>query len=227
MPIHLVIKGDLMIKSISLRQTRDMMIFVSQQIIANQENLNDIDRVIGDGDHGIAMTRGFEKVIELLKDNSAETIAEIFLSTGNEFLASVGGASGIIFGTFFRSGSKALMDKQELDSVGIADFLQSALEAIMKRGGAQLGGKSMVDALHPAAMKAREMENSDLSTALHEITDAAYAGMENTKSMKASIGRAKTYGDASLGHPDPGAVTTYLILKSMGDFVRSLQGSSE
>lgn len=214
-----------MIKSLSLNQTREMMIFVSQQLIANQEHLNEMDRVIGDGDHGIAMTRGFEKVIELLTHKSPETIAEIFLSTGNEFLASVGGASGIIFGTFFRSGSKALMDKHELDTAGLADFLQSALDAIMKRGGAKVGGKSMVDALYPAAMKARELEDSSLSTACREITDAALAGMESTKSMKATIGRAKTYGNASLGHPDPGAVTTYLILKSMGDFVNSLQGN--
>ena len=216
-----------MIKSISLSQTRDMMIYVSQQIISNQDYLNKVDRAIGDGDHGVCMARGFEKVIEMLNTKCPENIADLFLSIGNEFISSVGGSAGIIFGTFFRSGGKALIDKQVLDSSCFADFLQNALDAIMKRGGAKPGDKTMIDALDPATIKAREINKGIFSNTLNSIADAAHNGMENTKSMKPNIGRAKTYGDITIGHPDPGAITTYLILRFMSDFVNGLQSNSE
>jgi dihydroxyacetone kinase-like protein len=199
-----------------------MFVFLSQQIIANKENLNKADQPIGDGDHGYSMERGFEAVIEMLGTEHPETIADVFLSVGNKLIFSVGGSAGIIFGTFFRSGSKALVNKQVLDSSGIADFLQFGLEAIIKRSGAKPGDKSMIDALYPAVIKTREINANDLSFTLKNIAEAALAGMENTKSMKANIGRAKNYGDATIGYPDPGAITTYLILSSMSDFVRNL-----
>ncbi len=211
-----------MIESISLNQTCAMFIFLSQQIIAHKEDLNKADQPIGDGDHGYSMERGFEAVIEMLGTEHPETIADVFLSVGNKLIFSVGGSAGIIFGTFFRSGSKALVNKQVLDSSGIADFLQYGLEAIIKRSGAKPGDKSMIDALYPAVIKTREINANDLSLTLKNIAEAALAGMENTKSMKANIGRAKNYGDATIGYPDPGAITTYLILSSMSDFVRNL-----
>jgi phosphoenolpyruvate---glycerone phosphotransferase subunit DhaL len=215
-----------MLNSLSLSQTRDMLIYVSQQMISNQDYLNKADREIGDGDHGNAMTRGFEKVIELFNEKCPENIADLFLSIGNEFLSSVGGTSGIIFSTFFRSGSKALINKQDLDSAGIADFLQFSLDAIMKRGGAKPGDKTMIDALEPAVIEARKMKTINITNALKSIADSAFAGMEKTKLMKANIGRAKTYGDTNLGNPDPGAITTYLILRFMSDFVNNLQNNS-
>ncbi len=211
-----------MIESISLNQTRDMFVYLSQQIIANKDNLNKADQPIGDGDHGYSMERGFEAVIEMLGTENPESVADVFLSVGNKLIFSVGGSAGIIFGTFFRSGSKALINKQVLDSSGIADFLQFGLEAIMKRSGAKPGDKSMIDALNPAAIKAREINENDLTVTLSSIADAALGGMENTKSMKANIGRAKNYGNATIGYPDPGAITTYLILRSMSDFVKKL-----
>jgi len=199
-----------------------MFVFLSQQIITNKDYLNKADQPIGDGDHGYSMERGFDAVIEMLSTECPENIADVFLSVGNKLIFSVGSSAGIIFGTFFRSGSKALINKRVLDSSGMADFLQFALEAIIKRSGAKPGDKSMVDALYSAVIKAREINENDLSITLNSIADAAYTGMENTKSMKANIGRAKNYGDTTIGFLDPGAITTYLILRSMSNFVRNL-----
>jgi dihydroxyacetone kinase-like protein len=204
-----------------------MLVYVGQQIISNQDYLNKADQPIGDGDHGLSMARGFEAVIEMLKNRCPENLAELFLSIGNELLYSVGGSAGIIFGTFLRSGSKAFIDKQELDSTGLADFLQYALDAIIKRGNAKPGEKSMIDALFPAVTKAKEMDKNDFKNTLNNIADAAFSGMENTKSMKANIGRAKNFGDSTIGYPDPGAITTYLILRFMSDFVNTLQSNWE
>ncbi len=217
-----------MMNSLPLEQAVNMMIFVSGRIISNKDHLNELDRAIGDGDHGDAMTRGFNFVIENLDEKQFKDCEEVFFEIGNDLLRSVGGCSGIIFGTFFRSGSKALDHAQYLDSSNFADFLNDSLDAIVKRGGAKLGDKTLVDALSPAVNKAREIKGKkqDLASALQEISDAAHTGLENTRSIKASIGRAKTYGDKSLGYPDPGATTTCLILQSMCDYVKDLSNSA-
>jgi len=216
-----------MVNSLTLEQTIDMLKYVCNEIVAKQEYLNEIDRAIGDGDHGSSISRGFDAVVETLNSRSFANQSELFLTVGNKLISSVGGSAGIIFGTFFRSGSKALSDKQELDSFSVADFLKFALDAIMKRGGAKPGDKTMIDALYPAVIKAQEVNKINISNTLNSVADAAFAGMENTKSMKANIGRAKTYGDTTIGHPDPGAITTYLILRFMSDFVNGLHSNSE
>jgi dihydroxyacetone kinase-like protein len=217
-----------MINSLSLKQVKEMMIFVSGRIISNKDRLNELDRMIGDGDHGDAMTRGFKFVIENLNEEHFNNCEEVFLEIGNDLLRSVGGCSGIIFGTFFRSGSKALNGTQEINASNIAEFLKASLEAIMKRGGAKLGDKTLVDALSPAVDKAEEMKKNEgnLVNVLKDIADAAHEGLEETKSIKASIGRAKTYGDKSLGYADPGATTTFLILQSMTDYVADLSSNN-
>ena len=135
-----------------------MMVFVSGRIISSKYQLNELDRAIGDGDHGDAMTRGFNFVIENLNEKQFKDCEEVFFEIGNDLLRSVGGCSGIIFGTFFRSGSKALDGAQEINMSNIADFLKSSLDAIMKRGKAKLGDKTLVDALSPAVDKAQEIQ---------------------------------------------------------------------
>lgn len=212
-----------MIKSISINETKNMMVYAGLQIISNQDYLNEADRKIGDGDHGSSMAKGFRAANMKLDRAHYETISEIFSSIGDELIYSIGGSSGVIFGTLFRSGSKELVAKKELDSSGLAVFLQSALNAILKRGGANLGDKSMVDALHPAAMKAQEMREAPLSKALNEIAQEAFNGMEDTKKMRAGIGRAKYYGDSTIGHPDPGAITIYLLFRSMSDYLANFE----
>jgi dihydroxyacetone kinase-like protein len=215
-----------MVQSLTVEQVNKMMIFVSRNIVDKQEDLNQADRLIGDGDHGNSMALGFNAAQIVLTERTLETVAEIFKQIGNEFISSVGGCAGIIFGTFFRGGSKAIGDSAELNSKNFALFLDAALTAIIKRGGAQAGDKTMIDTLKPAAEIACQMKDFPLQTSLQRISEAALQGMESTESMLAKTGRSKTYGKKTLGHLDPGSITTYLIFKYMAEFVFNLDQTS-
>jgi len=207
---------------LTINQTRDMILQVGKEIIENKERLNSADRVIGDGDHGAAMARGFARVSQVLQGQSFDSIEELFIETGNALLASVGGCAGILFGTFFRSGGKAISQKKILDSKGLAVFTDAAFKAIQKRGGAQVGDKTMLDALYPAVQAASQASGSDLVQCLDQISMAAQQGMEDTKNLMAVTGRAKKYGEQTIGQPDPGAITTYLIFQGMKIFLQTL-----
>lgn len=210
-----------MVNSLTVEQTVEMLKHVSSAIIAKQEELNEIDRAIGDGDHGSSMSRGFDAVLELLKNEPLNDLSTLFQSVGNNLISSIGGSAGIIFGTLFRSGSKAFLNCDNFNSTVFANFLNLGEEAITKRGGAHPGDKTMVDSLHSAAIAAGLNSEEPLDEFLSKVAEAAHKGMESTKSMKATFGRAKTFTDRSLGLPDPGAVTTYLILKEISEFVKS------
>ena len=211
-----------MVNSLSLEQTIEMLIFISQRIISNKDYLNEIDRTIGDGDHGDAMERGFSFVIKNLKRKQYKDLGEVFLEIGNDLLRSIGGCSGIIFGTFFRSGGKIFTEIHKFDSLKYSEFLNGALQAIKQRGKAKIGDKTMVDVLSPAAQAITKNKDIPLSESVKYVAIAAKRGMEKTKDYIANIGRAKSYGEKAIGFIDPGAFTTYLIFDSMNCFINSI-----
>jgi dihydroxyacetone kinase-like protein len=131
----------------------------------------------------------------------------------------IGGASGAIFGTWFRSGAKNLTGKNILDSACFALFLKDGLAGIQERGKAKVGDKTIVDALAPAAAVAEKNNHEALEKCLTEVALAADQGMESTKGLIAMLGRAKSLGERSLGYPDPGALSSSIILKNMASFV--------
>lgn len=132
---------------------------------------------------------------------------------------SIGGAAGAIYGTLFRGGAVALRDKTLLDAEGLAQFLGKGLQAVMARGKAQPGDKTLVDALQPAALEAAERTTATLDESLRAVAQAARQGMERTAGMVAKVGKAKTLGERSLGHPDPGAISLALLLEAMAAYV--------
>ena len=207
------------ISELSAQDTREMFLYVSRRMVESKDLLTQADKAIGDGDHGVGMARGFEAVAEKLEGQSFNTAGELLKTIGTTLLMSVGGAAGAIFGTFFRGGAKDLGNSPSLDSRVLSRMLLDGLEAVRQRGGAKVGDKTMVDALQPAATKSEDMSSAPLSESLPAVAGAAEQGMEKTKEMTASIGKAKTLGERSLGHPDPGAISTYLILKFMAEFV--------
>jgi dihydroxyacetone kinase-like protein len=219
--IHLATNGEKMKTVLDINDVVRMMKYVSRQIINWQDLLNEADRLIGDGDHGTSMARGFEAVLEVLDTEAFSTLDSVFLTIGNTILSAVGGSAGVIFCTLFRSGSKALIGKETLDSVCMAEFLEKAMEAIMKRGGAKPGDKTMLDALYPAVIRSAEMKQAPLGEFLKEMAVVSDQGVENTKLMKAAFGRAKTYKEGAVGFADPGAITTSLIFKYMEEFIAS------
>jgi len=200
---------------LTLEQTRQLFQNVAEDVVANQTTLTEADRAIGDGDHGVGMARGFESVQEELAASEASDLRELLRSIGTKLMMSIGGAAGAIYGTFFRSAGKNLAGVQVLDSEALYRMLADGMAGVQARGKAQVGDKTIVDVLAPAAEKAREMQDAGLVESLKAVVEVAVEGMERTKDMVATIGRAKTLGERSLGHPDPGAVSMVLILKSM------------
>jgi dihydroxyacetone kinase-like protein len=204
---------------LTLDETKAMLLHVSAKMIESKDLLTKADQAIGDGDHGIGMARGFEAVQQKLSAQSFATMDELFRTTGTALLMSVGGAAGAIFGTLFRGGAKDLASLHEFDAKALSLFLTDGLQAVKDRGKAKLGDKTMVDALEPAALKSAELTTGPLDHALAAVAEAARLGMEKTKEIVAATGKAKTLGERSLGHPDPGAVSTWLILKFMREYV--------
>ena len=205
-------------------QVRAMLLLVADQIIAAEPELSEADRRLGDGDHGLGMQRGMEAARTKLGETSEEaTVGELFGATGMAMMSSMGGASGVVFGSLFRAGTKALKESPtEFTSQGLADLLQAAGETVMKRGGAKPGDKTMLDSLVPAAEKAAELTDLPLEEALSEVATTAEAGRDASCDMIATMGRAKTLGERSLGHPDAGACSVAIILRTMADFTADL-----
>jgi phosphoenolpyruvate---glycerone phosphotransferase subunit DhaL len=200
-------------------EAKDMFSYVSRKMVESKDVLTQADKAIGDGDHGIGMARGFEAVQRNLENQSYKTIGDLLKSIGTTLLTSIGGAAGAIFGTFFRGGAKNLSAKDDFDSIAFSLMLRDGLEAVKERGKAKAGDKTMIDALEPAGLKASELVSAPLYEALQSAAGASRDGMEKTKEMIATTGKAKTLGERSLGYADPGSISTYLILNFMFQFV--------
>jgi len=183
----------------------------------NKSYLTDLDSAIGDADHGTNMDRGFKKVMEKLPTVADKDIGNILKTVGMTLIASVGGASGPLYGTFYMRGGMAADAKEELDNEDLINVLQGAVDGIIQRGRAQLGDKTMVDALLPAldALKAAVAEGQGVADALAAAVAAAEQGMKDTIPLQARKGRASYLGERSVGHQDPGATSSYLILNAL------------
>lgn len=197
---------------------KNMMAYVAQKMVASEPVLTKYDQAIGDGDHGIGMERGFKAVAELLdSDYQPEDVSKLLLKIGSTMMATMGGASGAIFGTLFRSGAKSIKGTTELDTDTLSTFLAGGLQGVYERGGAKPGDKTMIDALVAAVEKSEQL-SGPLTDTLPAIAQAAAQGVEATKDMIATTGKAKTLGERSLGHPDPGAMSMAFILQYMNEY---------
>jgi dihydroxyacetone kinase-like protein len=208
-----------------LQEVQEMMIYVSHKMVASKDQLTQADKAIGDGDHGVGMARGFEAVLKKLEGQEFSAVDQIFNAVGMAIMTSVGGAAGAVFGTLFRGGVKNLKDQPVLTAGNFSQLLLDGLQAVKERGKSKPGDKTMVDALEPAALESKNHSAAPLDTVLAAVTEAARLGMEKTKDMVAAVGKAKTLGERSLGHPDPGAISTYLILKFMLAYVSGEKNS--
>lgn len=206
-------------ENLDLSDTIEMVKQVALSIIDSEPLLTDADRNLGDGDHGLGMERGMKAVIEKIESSSFNQISDVFKSAGMAMMSSMGGASGALFGTLFRNGGKALDGEETLNSDGLKSFLNAANEGVKSRGGASPGDKTMIDALEPAAKEASENISLPLYELISLVSKAADKGKEESKDMIATMGRAKTLGERSLGHPDAGACSVAIILKSMSEFI--------
>lgn len=209
-------------KVLTVEQTTDMIIRACDEIIKNKPYLTEIDSKIGDGDHGIGMSGGMEKAKSALEEKRPfQDVNSVFKTTGMAMLNSMGGASGVIFGSMFLGGIKGLETITELDGDSMAKIMRGSLEAIKERGKAQVGDKTMIDALEPAVLALEKGEKKDLAILLEAAKDGAYQGVENTKDYIAKFGRAKSLMERAIGYQDAGATSVFIIFDAMYKFVNA------
>jgi dihydroxyacetone kinase-like protein len=199
------------------RQARKLLFeTVAQRVIASADELTDLDRAIGDGDHGANMRRGFEAVLAAVDDLSARNFGESLKGVGATLVMKVGGASGPLYGTLFLSLGKSLDD--EVSREQVADAFAAAVDAVKARGKSDVGQKTMLDVLFPVLEVLRE-GGDHLPLRLKETARAA---AEKTIPMRAIRGRASFLGERSVGHMDPGARSSALIVDAVADVMEGL-----
>ncbi len=193
-------------------------------VAENKEFLTALDSAIGDADHGINMDRGFQAVLARLPAMQNQDIGAIAKNVAMTLISTVGGASGPLYGTFFLQIGQAAAGKMELTLSDWLAALESATDGIIRRGKAAAGDKTMLDTLLPAlaALKAAADGGASLSEALSASEKAAQAGMLATVPMIAKKGRASYLGERSAGTQDPGATSSYFLLKAAADVWRDL-----
>jgi phosphoenolpyruvate---glycerone phosphotransferase subunit DhaL len=198
----------------------------ADRVAEEKEWLTGLDAAIGDADHGINMDRGMTAVAADLPERPAD-LATLFKRTGMKLVSSVGGASGPLYGTFFLRLATSAGDTAALDGPGLAAALRAGCDGVQSRGKAKLGEKTMLDALLPAMDALDEALGAGQSPAeaMKSAAEAARAGRESTIPMLATKGRASYLGERSIGHLDPGAASSTLLLETLAAALSGSDGS--
>ncbi|MBP2649398.1 MAG: dihydroxyacetone kinase, subunit [Firmicutes bacterium] len=197
---------------------------INNAISQNKQLLTDLDAAIGDADHGINMTRGFGAALVKVNELAAASDVGMILKTvGMTLIATVGGAAGPLYGTAFLRAAKAAQGVIDVDGQTAVRMFEAAIEGIKQRGKATRGEKTMLDALEPAYEAFINGINAEklLIECLGLACEAADKGVEYTKTIIATKGRASYLGERSRGHQDPGATSSYIMLKALADFCQS------
>lgn len=190
---------------------------MGENIIENKDYLTELDRVIGDADHGINMSKGFSAVNDKLGEMKGKDWGYILKNTAMTLISTVGGASGPLYGTAFLRAATVVDGKMDIDHEDVVNMFEQAIEGIKARGKSDRGDKTMLDALIPAfdALKAAYQNGLENKKAFQMAEDAALEGLEYTKTIIAKKGRASYLGERSIGHQDPGATSTYIAIRSI------------
>lgn len=190
---------------------------IEASVRAERDHLVQLDAAIGDGDHGTNMTRGFEAVVQAFAEDGGSPPGKLLILAGRTLVSTVGGASGPLWGSALRAGGRVLGEQPTFEAQQLIDVLAAALASVKDLGTASLGDKTMVDALQPAVDKLRELVAGGLplDRAIDEAAAAAEAGMRATIPLQARKGRASYLGERSVGHQDPGATSTALIMRAL------------
>lgn len=209
--------GRMDVHVLSVDQVRAMLLEVCEAIISSEDVLAQADRDIGDGDHGMGMALGFAAARDALTKGECTDVFALFSTLGMTLISTMGGASGIIFGMMFYGGSKGRKGKPELTTEDFYHLLKDSLAEIQNKGKAELGDKTMVDALYPLveSMGHSVREGHTFKTLLNQASKAAEEGKEQTKFYVAKHGKAKTLGDRAIGFPDAGAVSVSIMAQAM------------
>jgi phosphoenolpyruvate---glycerone phosphotransferase subunit DhaL len=201
---------------------RTWFALASDAISEQRDHLTLLDAAIGDADHGANMDRGFGAVRQILSDYGDEaTTGEVVGAAGSTLFSTVGGASGALWGTALRCAGEALGEAPVFDAAMLGNALQAALDGIVELGAARVGDKTMVDALDPtvATLRARVVAGASIDEAVRQAVRAGEDGMRSTIPLQAAKGRASYLGNRSIGHQDPGATSTMIIVRGLAEAV--------
>ncbi len=208
-------------KKMTAESAADMMEAVCSKVIESKEYLTEADSKIGDGDHGLGMSMGMQKAKEEIRKGRPFTdVNQIFKTVGMAMLNSMGGASGVIFGSMFLGGVKGKEPAEQMDGELFTQIMRDSLEAVKKRGKAEPGDKTMVDAFEPAVIAMEQSENKELPKLLERAAAAAEEGAMRTKQYTAKFGRAKSLMERAVGYEDAGALSVAIIFRAMNEFVK-------
>jgi len=189
---------------------------IAAVVAEHRVELIQLDRAIGDGDHGENLDRGFKAVVAKLDESTPDTPGGVLKLVATTLISKVGGAAGPLYGTAFLRAATAVGDVTDLGPAEVLEGLRAALGGVVARGKAEVGDKTMVDALDPA-VQAAEKAGDSVAGLLAAAADAAAVGAESTVPLVARKGRASYLGERSAGHLDPGARSTTLLLRSLAD----------
>lgn len=192
---------------------------IGDKIIEEKDFLTELDRPIGDNDHGINMAKGFAEVKKKLPAMAEQDLGTIFKTTGMTLVSTVGGSSGPLYGTAFMKMGMALTAKKEMTFDEFLAAFKAGVEGVGQRGHSTTEEKTMLDAMVPAmnAMEAAFQENQDAKAAVQAGVEAAQAGVEHTKDLIATKGRASYVGERGIGHQDPGATSFLFMLQTAAE----------
>ena len=204
---------------ITISDVKDWMIRLSGIFKENKEYLTELDSAIGDADHGINLDRGFAAVKKDLESREYTSVKTLLKSEAMVLIKTVGGASGPLLGTCFLQMSRSDVPENNLDGNDLAEIFKAGLEGIKTRGHAVEGEKTMIDTWSPAvkAMEASAAKGSPIEEILSEGARAAEKGMNSTIDMTAKKGRASYLGERSIGHLDPGAASSFMMIKAASE----------
>lgn len=200
--------------SVNTDKVRSIIGDIAKVIEEQKQFLSDLDQAIGDGDHGFNMARGFTVVMQKLQDAPGADIGEVLKTVAMALISNVGGASGPLYGTLFLKASAAAKGLTEIDLPGFVPLLKEGILGVQARGKAELGDKTMIDVLLPALESLEKDSAAGLSgkEAFANAEKIAASCMEKTKDVLAKKGRASYLGERSIGHIDPGATSSYLMI---------------
>lgn len=189
-----------------VNDVKTLILQAADEIIANKDYLTDLDRSIGDADHGVNMAKGFGFTKEALEADF-DDYKTLFNKVATTLLSKVGGASGPLYGSFFMKFAASVKDVEDLTRDELNKAFTAGLDGVKQRGKAEVGDKTMVDVLEPVA------EALNAGKSFDEVIKIAEESMEKTKDIKAKKGRASYVGERSIGHIDPGAASSYILVK--------------
>lgn len=210
-----------MSNTVGPKELAGMLRAAAEQVKANQAMLSQLDSVGGDGDHGTTMARAMSLVEKAIAAGKKKALKSLLTDVGWAVMGVDGGATGPLFGTFFLGMAAAVADKKVVDARGLAALFEAGLAALQKTSKAQVGDKTMMDALIPAvaALRAAADAGQDVASALTAAAAAAEQGALSTRNFPAKFGRAKNLGDRTIGHQDPGATSVLLVFRGFAQAV--------